>query len=338
METSTAPTQAAPIAATSSGPDLSNMTGEQAKAWVEAQKQKSTAKNPAKKVGEDPYFADKPKQSSESTVKEAAAEAKRRLKIDDEEVDEEEVIKTYKQRRQHQQAANRELHEGKTLRKQAEEFVSMLKDPQKFWEVAKKMGHDPRTLSEKLLVTHIEEEMLTPEQKAQRERDRELEEYRADRKKRDQEAEEAKQKQKRDAEEAEIQILRERFAKDYTEQFTKALSETNLPPTKQTVAAMARYIADAAKIKFKMTAKEAAQLVKEDILETQRRLLGDSDGEALINLLGEDVANKVRKWDTGRLRNPNPPRVAAEDQGKPRERRAPHKRMSPKEWREFNRR
>lgn len=325
METTgVAPTQAAPV---NQEPDLSNMTGEQAKAWVEAQKAQKAQKTVKETPKADPYLADKPKESTQDAVKEAAAEAKRRLKIDDEEVDEEEVIKTYKLRRQHQQIANKELHEGKTLRKQAEEFVGMLKDPEKFWEVAKKMGHEPRTLAEKLLVTHIEEEMLTPEQKLQRQRDMELAQFKAE-----------KEKREREAMEREAQILRDRFAQDYTKQFTEALAETNLPPTKQTVAAMARYIGDATKIGFKMTAQEAAKLVKEDILEAQRRLIGDSDGETLIKLLGEDVANKVRKWDTGRLRDPNPPRVQPEDQGKPRERRVPHKRMSPKEWREYNRR
>lgn len=330
METTVgAPTPAAApaVAEATSEPDFKNMTGEQAKAWVEAQKAQKLQKTVKETPKADPYLADKPKQSSESAVKEAAAEAKRRLKIDDEEIDEDEVIKIYKERKGHQQTANKLLHEGKTLRKQAEEFVGMLKDPEKFWEVAKKMGHDPRALSEKLLVGHLEEEMLTPEQKAQRQRDMELAQFKAE-----------KESRERAEKEREAQILRDRFAQDYTQQFTSALKETNLPPTKQTVAAMARYIGEATKIGFKMTAQEAAKLVKEDIIDSQRRLIGDSDGETLIKLLGDDVANKIRKWDTGRLRDPNPPRVAPEDQGKPREKRVAHKRMSAKEWREYNRR
>ena len=54
----------------------------------------------------------------------AAAEAKRKLKIKyedrEEEVDEEEVLKVYKSRKSHQQAANKELQEGKAARKQTD--------------------------------------------------------------------------------------------------------------------------------------------------------------------------------------------------------------------------
>lgn len=321
-----APTQAAPQApvAQDQGPDLSKMTGEEAVKWVEAQK--------AKKEGpkKDPYLADTSKaegQSTQEAVKEAAQEAKRRLKIDDEEVDEDEVIKIFKERRKHQQHASRILEEGRRARQQAEEFVSMLRDPEKAFEVLKKLGHDPRTLAEKKLVAELEEEMLDP-------RDRELKKLRAER----QAEEAAKQRAKQEEHDRHVAVLKEKFAKDYTEQFQKALSETQVPATKHTVAEMAKYIARASEIGFKMTPHEAAQLVREDLLESQRRLLGDTDGEMLIKLLGEDVANKVRKWDTSRLKNPEPQRVSAQDQGQMRERRVPHKRMSAKEWREFNRR
>lgn len=328
-----APTQAATQEPTGqeSQPDFANMTGEQAKAWVEAQKkgEKSPPNKIEKKLGgnSDPYLADKPKQDTQEAVKEAVAEAKRRLKIDDEEIDEEEVIKIYKERRQHQQVANKTLHEGKAARQQAEEFVKMLKDPQKFWDVAKKLGHDPRNLSEKLLVGHIEEEMMDP-------RERKLKEVEAKLR----HLEDLDRQEKEAVEKKRLDGLRSRFADDYTRQFTEALKTTNIPATKGTVAEMAKYIARSAAMGFQMTAAEAAQLVREDILEAQKRLIGDSDGETLIKLLGEDVANKIRKYDTGRLRDPNPPRVAPEDQGKPREKRIPNKRMTPREWREFNRR
>lgn len=312
----------------------SNMTGEQAKAWVETQKLKKSTneKNigaPEKKQGaKDPYLAEPKKEAvTTETVKEAAIEAKRKLKIDDQEIDEDEVIKTYRERKGHQQAANKALQEGKALRRQAEEFVALLRDPDKVFDVLTKLGHDPRTLSEKKIVAVLEEEMLTPEQRQQRERDRELAQFKAADKAR---LEEAKNSQH--------QKLKEQFAQDYTKQFTEALAASNLPATGDTVARMANYIARAAEINFKMTASEAAQLVREDIRNAQLRLIGDTDGEMLIQLLGEDVANKIRKWDTGRLKSPEQPRVLPENQGVPRDKRAPHKRMTSKEWREFNRR
>lgn len=329
-----APTQAVAQGGTEAGqPDFQNMTGAQAREWFESQKQKTGEKSPPNKnqkmlEGKDPYLADAPRQqSSAESIKEAAAEAKRRLKIDDQEVDEDEVIKVFKERKGHQQAANKALQEGKAFRKQAEEFVAMLRDPEKFWEVAQKLGHDPRNLSEKQLVRVLEEEMMDP-------RDRELRDMKAKLKN----IEDLELKQKETVEQERIRVLKDKFAQDYTKQFTEALQQTDLPPTKAMVAEMAKYIARSAQMGFKMTAVEAAQLVKEDQAIALRKLLGETDGEMLIKLLGENVANKIRKWDTTRLKDPTPPRVMPENQGERRERKTPHKRMSPKEWREFNRR
>lgn len=314
-------------------PDFKSMTGAQAKAWVESQKQKKEEPLQAKpSKASDPYLNEPKKdQVTTDTVKEAVAEAKRKLKIDDQDIDEDEVIKIYRERRGHQQAANKALQEGNAKRKQAEELVTLLRDPDKVFDVLTKLGHDPRTLSEKKMVAVLQEEMMSPEE-------REFRDLRAEKKAR----EEADRVAKETAEKAEVDRahgeLKTKWAKDYTEQFTRALSETSLPATKYTVAEMAKYIADAAKIGYKLTAQDAAKLVREDLVERQKRLIGDTDGEMLIQLLGEDVANKIRKWDTGRLKNPEPPRVAPENQGSPREKRAPHKRMTSKEWREFNRR
>lgn len=313
------PVTAQPAATPEAGPDLSKMTGEEAVAYVEAQKAKGAVKRTSK--------TQSPAQSSAETIKEAAAEAKRKLKVDDQEIDEDEVIKVFKERKGHQQAANKTLQEGLKARKQAEEAIAMLRDPKQVLGVLKKLGHDPRALSESHLAEILTEEMMDP-------KDRMIKELQA----KVQAEEAAKAAAKKAEEDRHIQTLKEKFAQDYTVQFTEALKETQVPATKHTVAEMAKYIARAAEMKFEMTAKEAAQLVREDIIQAQQRLIGDSDGEMLIKLLGEEVANKVRKWDTSRLKNPEPQRTGPLEQGPPRERRAPHKRMSSKEWREFNRR
>ncbi len=316
--TATAPVApSAPTPAAEAAPDLGNMTGEQAVAYVEAQKAKESGK--LKGTPTKPLIAS-------DTVKDAAQEAMRKYKVkvdgQELEVDENELLRGYS----HQRAANKILQEGKLARKQAEEFIAMMRDPDKVDEVLKKLGHEPRTLYEKKLVAQLEDEMMDP-------RDKELKLTKAKLK----QIEDMEAQQKAQLEDQRVQVLKDKFAKDYTEQFTQALTETNIPATKGTVAEMAKYIARSAQIGFKMTAQEAAQLVREDIILAQQRLIGDSDGETLIKLLGEDVANKVRKWDTSRLKNPEPARTTPLEQGPPRERKTPHKRMSPSEWREFNR-
>jgi hypothetical protein len=302
-----------------------NMTGEEAVAWLEAQKAKEAGK-PKAVPSKDPGMV---AETTESVVKEAAAEAKRKLKIDDEEIDEDEVISTYKKRKEHQRAAAQILQEGRYARKQAEEFISMMRDPDKFFEVAEKLGHNPRTLAEKKLAAALEEELLSPLEKELREKTRKLETY--------------EQKEKRIEEEAKARAheeLKSKYVKEYNDQFVKALEEVNVPRDRQTVADMAGYIGRYAKKGIAITATEAAMLVKEDLKNKNKALLKDATAEQILELIGDEGIGKVRKWDTSRVRSPEQFLKTPAEQPDPaqaRQRSAPKGRMTNSEWRDFNR-
>jgi len=306
--------------------ELEKMSGAELAAYFAAQKAKGVSQEPARVTARS---QDKKEPDS---IKEAAAAAtetvrKYKVKVDGQEldVDEQELIRGYS----HQRAANKILQQGAAARKQAEEFIAMMKDPEKFWEVAKKIGHDPRKQAEEYLARQLEDELLDP-------RERELKET----KMRLKQMEEMDRAQKEAMEARRNEVLKAKYAKDYSDQFVAALQETGLPPTKPMVAEMAKYVSRAAKIGFKMSPAEAAQLVREDIQTAHQRLIGDADGDALIRLLGENVANKVRKYDTQRLKNPEQGLRTPTDQNeiKNRARSSNGKRMSSKEWREYNRR
>ncbi len=305
--------------------DFSKMTGEEAKAYVEAQKKKTATKNPVKDAAKEAAKKIAPAPSPED-VKEAVAEAvrKHKVKVDglELEVDEEELKRGYS----HQKAANKILQEGKAARKQAEEFIAMMKDPEKFFETAEKLGHNPRELAEKRLAKYLEDEMMDP-------RDKEL----RDAKLRLKQIEDMDKQQKEQLEAHRHEALKKKYAEDYTKQFTEALKESQLPPTKAMVGEMAKYIQRSAKIGFQMTAKEAAQLVKEDLQLSIQRLTGEADGDTIIRLLGDQVANKVREHDVKKLKSPEQHLKTPEVQGQMRDRTVPNKRMSHAEWRAFNR-
>lgn len=265
-------------------------------------------------------------------ISDAAKEAARKLKVkyDDgkeEEIDENEVLSVYKQRKGHQSAANKILQEGKAARKQAEEFISMMRDPDKFYETAKKLGHDPRVLAEKYLAAQIEEEMLDPREKELRATKRELDQM----KELDRQQKEAVKAQ-RDA------ILKQKYSEDYNNQFIAALKETGLPANKEMVADMAKYVARAAKIGFKMTALEAARMVDEDLTRAIQYKTRGSDAEVLLRLLGEETANKIRTHDIAKIKNPEAALQVTEPQTlRDRPRQKERTRMTHAEWREFNR-
>lgn len=307
-------------------PDFSNMTGEEAKAYVAAQK---AAKSQEPNRAADGKFASKTPSQTPNAIKDAAQEAAKKFKVkvdgQDLEVDEAELLRGYS----HQKAANKILQEGKAARKQAEEFLQMMRDPEKFFEVAKKMGLDPRKLAEEHLVKQLENDMLDP-------RERELREAKAKLKQIEDMEKAQKEAQERQVHEA----LKAKYAKDYNDQFVSALKESGLPATKPMVAEMAKYISRSAKLGFKMTATEAAQLVLEDVQTAHRSLIGNTEGEMLIKLLGEEVAQKVRKYDVAKIKTPEQvlrtPAPQEQGQANP-DRGRPNRRMTAKEWREFNR-
>lgn len=303
--------------------ELEQMSGAELAKYFAEQK----AKEQDQPRGANGKFA--PKETT-SLIKEAAQEAKRKLKIDNEEIDEEEVFKVYKARKEHQRAANKELHEGKNARKQAEEFISMMKDKNKLFDVITKLGHDPRQLTEEYLASQLQDEMMDPREKELRDARNKLKSF-----------EDMERKQKEEVARAHHEQMKAKYAEDYNKQFVAALSETGLPPTKPMVAEMAKYIARSAKMGYEMTPLEASQLVLEDVQASHRRLIGDSDGDILMKLLGDDVANKIRKYDIGKIKTPqqvlkNVSKDEQPDEYHERE-KSGNKRMTAKEWREFNR-
>lgn len=284
---------------------------------------------PEQKPTAIPGASAQPNDQAGSAIKDAAAEARRRLKIDNEEIDEDEVIKVYKDRKGHQSAANKILQEGKAAKKQAEEFVKMMKDPAKLKGAMEKLGYTReqiRKMSEEILAAELEDELMDPREKDLRDAKAKLKSY-----------EDMERQEKEAVEKRRDEDLKAKYSKEYSEQFIDALKSERLPPTKQAVADMAKYVHRAAKMNFKMTPLEAAKLVKEDIETAHRNLYGEADPETLVRLLGDQGLSKIRGYDSARIKKPEDMLKTPQNQGEPRQRNSNGSRMTPKEWREFNR-
>jgi hypothetical protein len=265
----------------------------------------------------------------EGMTKAEAREEIRKFKVkvkgQEVEVDENELKRGYS----HQQAANKEMQEAKRMKSEAQSIIDMLKDEGKLMEAVRQLGHDPRGLSEKYLASIIEEELLDPKEREFRQTKEKLKQY------------EEGEKRQKEAEQQRIHKEMERkFSEDYTKQFTDVLDKADLPVTKETIGKMAFYIKKAAEIdKYAMTAEEAAILVRDDFQKTYRSVVASADGEKLLKLLGEDVAAKIRKYDTSKVKDPNQFLKTPENQQlHDRKPRASNKPMTQKEWRDFNRR
>lgn len=269
-------------------------------------------------------------QDTGAAVKEAAKEAARKLKIkegDQEiEVDEEEVLKVYRERKGHQKVATKEFQDGQRARKQALELVNKLKDPASLFEAIKQLGHDPRKLSETYLSGILEEETMDPKDRELKKAQMRLKEY------------EELQKKAREAEQLKARKeMEKKFSEEYSAQFVDALQKTKLEPTKTNVGKMASYIRRAAEINFEMTAMEAATLVRQDLERYHTHNYASADIDTLVKLLGETGIAKIREYDAKRLRDPAQLLKTPEEQAEITRRKAGGRRMTPSEWRSFNR-
>lgn len=267
-------------------------------------------------------------------TKDAAQEAMRKfkVKVDDKEleVDEAELLKGYT----HGKAAAKRFQEGSRAKAQAEQFINLMKegqkDPAKLQDVLYKMGYTRqqiREISEKFLAAEIEEDLMDPKDKELKTYKQKLAAYEAE-----------KNKQSEDAKQQEQDRLKAKYAKEYSEAFVEALKKSGLPQTKPMVAAMAGYIKRAAEIGYKINAEEAAKLVREDEVNRLRAITGGSEAEVLANLLGEDTLQKIRAYDTQRVKDPNSQLNTPKDQAdEVRRKRDGAQRMTQAEWRAFNR-
>jgi hypothetical protein len=302
---------------------LMKMSGEEVKAYharEKASKEMPSLKSIAKDVSQS-----KQKELREDAPPSQEIAKKYKVKVQGEEleVDEAELLKGYS----HQRAANKLLQEGKKAKQDAEQIVNLLRDKNGLFEAMTKLGHDPYALASEYLMSQIEEQQMDP-------RDKELRDAKAKLK----QIEDMERIQREKIEAERHEQLKKRYEEDYTNQFLSALKTSGLPQTRGMVAEMAKYIAQSAKIGFKMEAHEAAQLVKEDVIESQRRLLYDADAESLVKLLGDNVVNKFREYDVKKIKTPNqilqtPQQQNINNDRKPKERDV---RMSSAQWRKFN--
>lgn len=218
----------------------------------------------------------------------------RKIKIDGKEefVDEDSVWRDYQKYR----AGEKRLSEAAKLKQETEQKLSKLKeDP---YSVLSELGLDPSELSEKWLRQKLEEEFADhdPRDKQMRELQRRLEEY------------EGREKQ---AKEQEEMSAREKFIESRKEALSKTLAEamesTVLAKNPETQAAllreMAMYMRAAKEQGEDVTPQELVEHIQSNRFKQYHTLANEFEGEELIEFLGKDVVNKIRKADLERLRN-----------------------------------
>lgn len=227
---------------------------------------------------------------------EAAPEPKRhKLKVDNEEleVDEEELKRGYA----HNKAASKRMEEAAAMRKQAEQAFAMLKDPAQLRKLLEdpRVGVDFRKLAEDYVWEQLQEEALTPEQKKQKDIERELEKYR------NSEKERAATSEREEAEK-----LQQKYSDEYERTIIQALDQGGIPKTRGAVRRMAQYLQLAVANNLEVSPADLVARVRQDLIEEHQSMYGEGDPTTLLSILGEDLAKKIREADLKRLKSTQP--------------------------------
>lgn len=256
-------------------------------------KTEAKAPEPPKKVEKEPDTSKIPENVDQMTPAERKIW---KLKADGEEFEfdatDEEAIKREIMK---SRGADKRFKESAAMRQQAETFFAMLKDPAQLEKVLTdpRIGVDVKKFAEELVWKQIEESQLTPEQKAQREKDRDYERL----KKQEEEGQKSKEvyeKQQRQA----------GYESEYEKTFLKALEMKGVPKDQFTVMKMADYMIAAVKKGYNLSAEEVAELIKQDNANYFKTHTSEMNEDQLLEFLGEHGAEKLRKADLKRLKSP----------------------------------
>lgn len=230
---------------------------------------------------------------TEEKPKAKAPPKMRKVKVDGKEefVNEDDVWRDFQKYR----AGEKRLQEAAKLRQETEDRLSKLKeDP---YSVLAELGLDPSELSENWLRKKLEEELdFDPKDREMKELQKRLAEY------------EARDKQAK--EEAEM-TEREKFIESRKEALSKTLAEamesTLLSQHPETSAAllreMALYMRAAKEQGEDVSPAELAQHIESNRFRQFHTLANQFEGQQLIDFLGKDVINKIRKADLESLRS-----------------------------------
>lgn len=195
------------------------------------------------------------------------------------------------------EAAQQRFNEAAQLRRQAEAALGRIRDPESMMEAlldpALGLSKDEiRARFESWYEREfIEPEKLTEDQRKLRDAEAKIKKYAEDEKQR----EEAKRQ-------AEQEELTQRAREEIQGQIIEALESGKLPRTNFTVKRLAYWIQRNQANGFNAPTSLLVSQVKNEFNASIRDMVEASDGEALIQILGDSIVQKIRKFDLEQLR------------------------------------
>lgn len=212
--------------------------------------------------------------------------------IDGEQVEEEIDFsdkEALKKRFQLGHAAQKRMAEAKAAKAKAYEIVKAFEDDP--GNILERLGPKGMEAAEKFLMKKIQEQMKSPEEREYEMTKAELAKY----KEQEKLAKEAEEKQKISAQEA-------KYAQEFEATILSALDKSQLPKTPDLVKRMAYIMSKNLELGLDLSPDELALEVRKEQHELVKSLSKDASVEQLLEMLGPDIANKIRKHDLEKLK------------------------------------
>lgn len=251
-----------------------------------------------------------------------------KLKADGEEFDfdasDEEAIKREIMKAR---GADKRFQSAAQLKKQAESFFEMIKNPESLKKVLQdpRVGIDLKKFAEDYVWEQIQEQQMTPEQRAAREKDRRLAELEA------RDADSTRERESRAAQERQS-----KWEGEYERKIIQALETKGIPKSPKIVSEMAYYLEKALENGYDLSPHEIATLVQTDMGNHFKEYVEGLNEDQFLAFLGEHNAEKLRKADVKRLKSPrgNPFPERQKSQGEPKQQSHRDKKVPASEWKE----
>lgn len=274
-----------------------------------------------------PNLGTPPEAKAPATPPAPAAPAKKayKFKVDDQEVTEELTDEEVLQRLQKHKGADKRFQEAAEIKRQTERFYQLMKE--KPLDMVEKIhGPAAREMMEKHLWAKIQREQMNPQE-------RELLETKERLQTLEQEKKDFAAKQQQE----QFEKLKQQHATNFDKEIRDALTANGKPVTKYAYARVAHYMLAAMNEGRQLSAKDAVPLMDTDLQSDLRGMFESVNEDQILGLLGDSVAEKLRKADLKRVRGgnlpatpPTPPKPKEEK--KPLDPRELEKRTSIFDW------
>ncbi len=180
--------------------------------------------------------------------------------------------------------SQKKAQESAQLKKEVEQFFSLLKKDPKRVLSDPSLSIDIKKFAEDIINEEIENMQKTPEQKELAKAQKELEDIKA------------KLKEEQDAKDsAEKARFEEQMAVELDRDIEQALSSNEMPKSPIYVKRMAEYMMLALNNGIDLKPKDVIKLVKKDVDEEIKKFFEASPDEVLEGLVGKDRITKMRK-------------------------------------------